>query len=121
MIDCQTPLQHHLFEIAITERIAQIPANAQQNDVSLGYCQLVGRNISVLLSWKEKRNGRQRGSGENDQLCDHLCGGYLIPYQEPALYNGTIFLGTRIGVFEAGNAERLDQMQRESVEPVLPI
>ena len=35
MIDCEVALLHHLFEIAITEGIAQIPANAQENNLGL--------------------------------------------------------------------------------------
>jgi hypothetical protein len=31
----QTPLQHHLLKLAIAQWVAQIPANAQQNDLSL--------------------------------------------------------------------------------------
>jgi hypothetical protein len=33
VIDVQTPLQHHFLQIAVTERVPQIPADAQQNDV----------------------------------------------------------------------------------------
>jgi len=32
MIDMQASLQHHLFEVPIAQRIAQIPPNAQEND-----------------------------------------------------------------------------------------
>ena len=35
MIDAQTALGHHFFEIAIAERITKIPANTQENDISL--------------------------------------------------------------------------------------
>jgi hypothetical protein len=35
MIDVQATLQHHFFEISIAERIAQIPANTEQDNVSL--------------------------------------------------------------------------------------
>jgi hypothetical protein len=35
MINVQSPLQHHLFEVAIAERIPQIPAHTQQNDLGL--------------------------------------------------------------------------------------
>jgi hypothetical protein len=35
VIDVQTPLSHHLFKIAITERVAQVPAHTQQNDFGL--------------------------------------------------------------------------------------
>jgi hypothetical protein len=35
MIDRQSPFQHDFFEISVTERIAQIPAYAQKDDVSL--------------------------------------------------------------------------------------
>jgi hypothetical protein len=31
MVYGQTPLQHHFFQIAVTERIAQVPADAQQS------------------------------------------------------------------------------------------
>jgi len=36
MIDCKVALLHHFFEIAITEGIAQIPANAQENNFRVG-------------------------------------------------------------------------------------
>jgi hypothetical protein len=29
VIDVQTPLQHHLFEISVAERIPYVPANAE--------------------------------------------------------------------------------------------
>jgi hypothetical protein len=35
MIHMQATLQHHLFEIPIAERIAQIPANTEENEVGL--------------------------------------------------------------------------------------
>jgi hypothetical protein len=35
MIHGQPTLQHHFFEIPITERIAQIPPDAQENDIGL--------------------------------------------------------------------------------------
>jgi hypothetical protein len=34
VIDVQTPFKHHLFQVAVAERIAQIPAHTQHNDVS---------------------------------------------------------------------------------------
>src|SRR6266487_6091117 len=33
VIDVQTPLPHHLFEIAVAERISKVPAYTEQNDV----------------------------------------------------------------------------------------
>jgi hypothetical protein len=33
MIDCEVALLHHFFEIAIAESIAQIPANAEKDDL----------------------------------------------------------------------------------------
>jgi hypothetical protein len=33
VIDVQTPLLHHLFEITVAERIPKVPAHAEQNDV----------------------------------------------------------------------------------------
>src|SRR6266496_3018711 len=35
VIDMQSPFPHHLFQITIAERIPQIPADAQQNDLRL--------------------------------------------------------------------------------------
>jgi hypothetical protein len=35
VIDVQSSLGHHLFEIPIAERIAQVPTHAQKNDVGL--------------------------------------------------------------------------------------
>ena len=32
MVHRQTPLQHHFFQVSITERIAQVPSDAQQDD-----------------------------------------------------------------------------------------
>ncbi len=32
-IDAESALSHHLFEIAVAQKIAQIPAHAQQNDL----------------------------------------------------------------------------------------
>ena len=37
MIDVESTLGHHLFQVAVAERIAQIPAHAQQNDLRLRY------------------------------------------------------------------------------------
>ena len=33
MVHVQTPLPHHLFQVAIAERISQVPADAEQNEV----------------------------------------------------------------------------------------
>ncbi len=35
MIYCESPLQHHFFQIAVTERIAKIPPHTQQDNVRL--------------------------------------------------------------------------------------
>jgi len=35
MIDQEPTLSHHLFEIAITERMTQIPPHTEKNDVGL--------------------------------------------------------------------------------------
>ena len=35
VIDTEPALQHHLFEVPITERITKIPAHTQENDISL--------------------------------------------------------------------------------------
>ncbi len=35
MIVMQTPFMHYLFQIAIAQRIAQIPAHTQQNNLGL--------------------------------------------------------------------------------------
>ena len=35
LIDCEVALLHHFFEVAITDGIAQIPANAQENNLRL--------------------------------------------------------------------------------------
>src|SRR5205085_11174019 len=56
MIDMQTPLQHDLFEVPITQRIPQIPPHAQQNDVGLevtpfeGILALVAHNGNLFCS-----------------------------------------------------------------------
>ena len=34
MVDCEASLVHHLFEIAVAERIAQIPADTEQDDLT---------------------------------------------------------------------------------------
>ena len=34
MIDCKAALVHHLFDITVAERVAQVPAKAQEDDVS---------------------------------------------------------------------------------------
>src|SRR5207248_2448255 len=57
MIDMQTPLQHDLFEVPITQRIPQIPPHAQQNDVGLevtpfeGILALVAHNGNLFCSF----------------------------------------------------------------------
>lgn len=35
MVHLQTTFQHHFFEITVAERIAQVPSDAQENDVGL--------------------------------------------------------------------------------------
>src|ERR1700738_3412444 len=35
VIDMQSPLAHHLLQIPITERISQIPADTEQNNLGL--------------------------------------------------------------------------------------
>jgi len=35
VIDVLTPLPHHLLQVAIAERIAQVPTHTQQNDLGL--------------------------------------------------------------------------------------
>ncbi len=35
VIDVQTPLQHDLFQVSIAQGIAQVPVDAQQNDIGL--------------------------------------------------------------------------------------
>ena len=35
VIDMQTPFEHHLFQVAIAERIPQVPADAEENDLGL--------------------------------------------------------------------------------------
>jgi hypothetical protein len=35
VIDVQTPFEHHLLQVAIAQRIPQVPANAEQNDLGL--------------------------------------------------------------------------------------
>ncbi len=35
MIHVQTPFEHHLFEIAIAQCVAQIPSHAQKNEIGL--------------------------------------------------------------------------------------
>jgi hypothetical protein len=35
MIHLQPPFQHHFLEIAVAERVAQVLAHAQQNDIGL--------------------------------------------------------------------------------------
>jgi hypothetical protein len=34
MIDVEPPLQHHLLQVAVAERGAQVPPHAQEDDVS---------------------------------------------------------------------------------------
>jgi hypothetical protein len=35
MIHRYTPLAHHLFELAVTDRVRHVPSNSPQNDFSL--------------------------------------------------------------------------------------
>jgi hypothetical protein len=35
MIDCEVALLHHFFEVAIAEGVAQIPADAEKDDLGL--------------------------------------------------------------------------------------
>jgi hypothetical protein len=35
MIDVQAPLEHHLFQISVAERIPEVPADTEQNDLGL--------------------------------------------------------------------------------------
>lgn len=35
VIDCETPLSHHLFQVAITACVSEVPTDAEQNDLSL--------------------------------------------------------------------------------------
>ncbi|HEY6406976.1 MAG TPA: hypothetical protein VIY29_05880 [Ktedonobacteraceae bacterium] len=35
MIVVQTPLEHHLFQVSVAERIPEIPADAEQNNLGL--------------------------------------------------------------------------------------
>jgi hypothetical protein len=48
MIDRESPFQHDFFQIAVTERVTQIPAHTQEDDVSLEVTPLEG----VLLCHK---------------------------------------------------------------------
>ena len=52
MIDMQTPLQHDLFEVPITQRISQIPPHAQQNDVGLEVTPFEGILALVAHKWE---------------------------------------------------------------------
>ncbi len=35
MIDMQAPLEHHLFQISVAERIPKVPADTEQNNLGL--------------------------------------------------------------------------------------
>ncbi len=35
MVNCESPLQHHLLQIAVAQGVAQVPTHAQQDDVRL--------------------------------------------------------------------------------------
>src|SRR5581483_5661176 len=46
MIDLQPTLPHHFFEVPIAERIAQIPSDAQEDDVGLKMTPFEGRLLT---------------------------------------------------------------------------
>ena len=35
MIDVQAPLEHHLLQVSVAERIPEVPADTEQNDLGL--------------------------------------------------------------------------------------
>src|SRR5690242_3684304 len=47
VIDRELAFEHHLFEISIAERIAKIPAHAQQNEVRLKVTPFEGMLVVV--------------------------------------------------------------------------
>src|SRR5260221_3765286 len=59
VIDMQSPFLHHLFQVAIAERIPQIPAHAEQNDLGFEMTPFEqawiahARNSSVVLEIKQ--------------------------------------------------------------------
>ena len=42
MVECEASLVHHFFDITVAERVAQVPANAQEDDVSFIMAPLEG-------------------------------------------------------------------------------
>jgi hypothetical protein len=46
VIDCEVALLHHFFEVAITEGVAQIPADAEKDDLGLIVTPLEGIGFS---------------------------------------------------------------------------
>jgi hypothetical protein len=53
MINAQTALNHHFFETAIAQRIPQMPADTQQNDVGVEMTPCEG--ILVVLAHEGNR------------------------------------------------------------------
>src|SRR5450755_1050428 len=58
MIHVQSPLPHHLFEVAIAERIPQVPAHAQQDDLGFKMTPFertwIAHNSELLCSSRNK-------------------------------------------------------------------
>jgi hypothetical protein len=65
VVNAQSALGHHLFEIAVAERIPQVPADTQQNDLGLKMTPFErtriahARNSSAVLEIKQSLPERQ--------------------------------------------------------------
>lgn len=66
MIDCQAALPQDLFQVAVAESIAQIPADAEQDDLGLVVTPFEGIEVGHEQTSSQRRVGLLYHSGSHD-------------------------------------------------------
>jgi hypothetical protein len=92
MIDRESALGHHFLKISITERIAQVPTNAQQND--LGFEMTPFKWSLVLHQGNSSAVGIEQSLLEHRHLCNTALRRASLTYGVPqvlTLDHGTVF------------------------------